>query len=58
MNKSLREIGYNKKIGSLIINQTKLAKKQIWMLWFCSAKEVKSVKNYFKKEINNSRCKI
>ena len=50
-NKSLREIGYNKSVKSLVINQAKLAKKAKLDALVCSAKEVKSVKNYFKKEL-------
>ena len=50
-NKSLKEIGYDKKINSLVLNQAKLATKAKLDAIVCSAKEVRLVKNVFKKEI-------
>ncbi len=50
-NKSLKEIGYDKKINSLVIHQAKLATKAKIDALVCSAKEVKLVKKFFKKEI-------
>ena len=50
-NKSLKEIGYDKKINSLVLNQAKLAAKAKLDAIVCSAKEVRLVKNVFKKEI-------
>ena len=50
-NKSLKEIGYEKKINSLVLNQAKLAAKAKLDAIVCSAKEVRLVKNVFKKEI-------
>ena len=48
-NKSLKEIGYDKKINSLVLNQAKLATKAKLDAIVCSAKEVRLVKNVFKK---------
>ncbi len=50
-NKSLKEIGYDKKVNSLVIHQAKLATKAKLDGLVCSAKEVKLVKKFFKKEI-------
>ena len=50
-NKSLKQIGYNKKINKLVIHQAKLATKAKLDALVCSAYEVKSVKKVFKKEI-------
>ena len=50
-NKSLREIGYNKNIDQLVSHQVKLAKKANLDAIVCSAREVKIVKKFFKKEI-------
>ena len=50
-NKSLKEIGYSKNINKLVSHQAKLAKKANLDAIVCSAHEVKSVKNFFKKEI-------
>tara|TARA_B100000427_G_C15344293_1_gene522596 strand:+ start:47 stop:718 length:672 start_codon:yes stop_codon:yes gene_type:complete len=50
-NKSLEQIGYNKKINKLVIHQAKLATKAKLDALVCSAYEVKSVKKVFKKEI-------
>ena len=50
-NKSLREIGYNKKIKQLVEHQAKLASKAKLDALVCSAREVKIVKKFFKKEI-------
>ena len=49
--KSLNEIGFNKKLNSIIIKQVKLASKAKLDAVVCSAKEAKSVKKIFKKEI-------
>ena len=49
--KSINEIGYNKKINSLIMHQAKLAKKARLDALVCSPKEIKLVKKVFKKEI-------
>ena len=50
-NKSLKEIGYNKKIEKLVLHQAKLANKAKLDALVCSAHEVKIVKSVFKKEI-------
>ena len=50
-NNSLKQIGFNREIKSLVIHQAKLAKKANLDGLVCSAKEVKSVKKFFKKEI-------
>ena len=50
-NKSLKEIGFNKNIKQLVLQQAKLAKKANLNAVVCSAKEVKIVKKIFKKEI-------
>ena len=50
-NKSLKEIGFNKNIEQLVLQQAKLAKKANLNAVVCSAKEVKIVKKIFKKEI-------
>ncbi len=50
-NKSLKEIGYDKKINSLVLNQAKLASKAKLDALVCSAKEAKLIKKVFKKEI-------
>ena len=49
--KLLKEIGYNKKVSSLVTHQVKLARKANLDAIVCSAQEVKSVKKYFKGEI-------
>jgi len=49
--KSLKEIGYDKKINSLVVHQAKLAAKANLDAIVCSAKEVNLVKKVFKKEI-------
>ena len=49
--KSINEIGYSKKINSLIIHQSRLAKKANLDALVCSPKEIKLVKKVFKKEI-------
>ena len=49
--KSLREIGFNKKINSLVLHQVKLAKKANLDGVVCSANEVKMIRRLFKKEI-------
>jgi len=50
-NKSLKEIGYNKKIDKLVIHQTRLAAKAKLDAIVCGANEVTGVKKIFKKEI-------
>ena len=50
-NKSLKEIGYDKKIEKLVEHQAKLANKAKLDALVCSAQEVKLVKKIFKKEI-------
>ena len=47
----MREIGYNKKIKQLVEHQAKLASKAKLDALVCSAREVKIVKKFFKKEI-------
>ncbi len=49
--KSLKEIGYNKKIASLVMCQAKLAAKAKLDAIVCSAKEINYVKKFFKNEI-------
>ncbi len=49
--RSLKEIGYNKKLKSLVLHQAKLAKKANLDAIVCGANEAKSVKKIFKKEI-------
>ena len=51
-NKSLKEIGFSKKVEQIVLQQAKLAKKAKLDGIVCSAKEVKIVKKVFKKEIN------
>tara|TARA_Y100000590_G_scaffold415519_1_gene513390 strand:- start:1320 stop:1991 length:672 start_codon:yes stop_codon:yes gene_type:complete len=50
-NKSLKEIGYDKSVNQLVMHQSKLATKANLDAIVCSAKEVKIVKKFFKKEI-------
>ena len=50
-NKALKEIGYNKELKKIVIQQAKLANKANLDAIVCSAKEVKFVKKVFKKEI-------
>ena len=49
--KSLKEIGYNKKIKKLVYHQAKLARKAKLDAVVCSGQEVQIVKKVFKKEI-------
>jgi len=49
--KSLKEIGYDKKLNSLIIHQARLASRAKLDGLVCSAREVGVVKKIFKKEI-------
>ena len=49
--KSLKEIGYDKKLNSLVVHQAKLATKAKLDALVCSAQEAKLVKKVFKKEI-------
>ena len=50
-NKALREIGFNKDVKKLVLDQAKLANKANLDAIVCSAQEVKIVKKVFKKEI-------
>ena len=50
-NKSLKEIGFNKNVEKLVLEQAKLAKKADLSAVVCSANEVKIVRKIFKKEI-------
>ena len=50
-NKSLKEIGFNKKVRHIVFQQAKLANKAKLDAIVCSAKEVSIVKKVFKKEI-------
>ena len=50
-NKALKEIGFNKNIKELVLQQARLAKKAKLDAIVCSAQEVKIVKKVFKKEI-------
>ena len=50
-NKSLKEIGFNKDVKNLVLQQAKLAQKAKLDALVCSAQEVKIVKKVFKKEI-------
>ncbi len=49
--KSLKEIGYSKKLRNLVIHQAKLANKAKLDAIVCSPEEAKYVKKVFKKEI-------
>ena len=50
-NKSIKEIGYNKSLRSLVAHQALLARKANLDALVCSGHEIKFVKNIFKKEI-------
>ncbi len=50
-NKSLKDIGFNKDVKKLVLQQAKIANKAKLDALVCSAKEVKLVKKVFKKEI-------
>ena len=50
-NKALREIGFNKDVKKLVLQQAKLATKAKLDAIVCSAQEAKIVKKVFKKEI-------
>ena len=50
-NKALKEIGFNKDVKKLVLQQAKLATKAKLDAIVCSAQEVKLVKKVFKKEI-------
>ena len=49
--KALKEIGFNKNVKKIVLDQAKLAKKAKLDAIVCSAKEIKIVKKVFKKEI-------
>ncbi len=49
--KSLKQIGYNKKLNKIVSDQAKLDAKAKLDAIVCSAHEIKNVKKYFKKEI-------
>ena len=50
-NKALKEIGYNKDVKKLVIQQVKLANKAKLDAIVCSPQEVPIVRKIFKKEI-------
>ena len=50
-NKSLKEIGFNKKLKNLVYHQAKLASRAKLDAIVCSAQEVPIIKKVFKKEI-------
>ena len=50
-NKALKEIGFNKDVKKLVLQQAKLANKAKLDAIVCSAREAKIVKKVFKKEI-------
>tara|TARA_B100001248_G_scaffold60669_1_gene41738 strand:- start:1182 stop:1856 length:675 start_codon:yes stop_codon:yes gene_type:complete len=50
-NKSLREIGYNKDLKKIVLDQAKLAQKAKLDALVCSPLEIKIVRKVFKKEI-------
>ncbi len=50
-NKSLKEIGFDKNVKQIVLKQARLAKKAKLDAIVCSAKEVKTIKKVFKKEI-------
>ena len=50
-NKALKEIGFNKNLKKIVLQQARLAKKAKLDAIVCSAQEVKMVKKVFKKEI-------
>ena len=50
-NKALKEIGFNKNVKKIVLDQAKLAKKAKLDAIVCSAQEIKIVKKVFKKEI-------
>ena len=50
-NKALKEIGFNKDVKKIVLNQARLASKAKLDAIVCSAQEVRIVKKVFKKEI-------
>ena len=50
-NKALKEIGFDKNVKKIVLDQAKLAKKAKLDAIVCSAQEIKIVKKVFKKEI-------
>ena len=50
-NKALKQIGFNKDVKKLVLQQAKLASKAKLDAIVCSAQEVNIVKKVFKKEI-------
>ena len=50
-NKSLKEIGFNRELKKIVLQQARLANKAKLDAIVCSAKEIKIVKKVFKKEI-------
>ena len=50
-NKALKEIGFNKDVKKLVLQQARLANKAKLDAIVCSAQEVKLIKKVFKKEI-------
>ena len=49
--KALKEIGFNKNVKKIVLDQARLAKKAKLDAIVCSAQEIKIVKKVFKKEI-------
>ena len=50
-NKALKEIGFNKNVKKIVLNQARLANKAKLDAIVCSAQEVRLVRKVFKKEI-------
>ncbi len=50
-NKALKEIGFNKDVKKIVLDQAKIANKAKLDAIVCSAQEIKIVKKVFKKEI-------
>ena len=50
-NKALKEIGFNKDVKKIVLQQARLASKAKLDAIVCSAQEVKLVKKFFKKEV-------
>ena len=50
-NKSLKQIGYDKKVNKLVLHQAKLASKAKLDAVVCSPLEIKIIKKIFKKEV-------
>ncbi len=50
-NKALKEIGFNKDVKKIVLDQARVAKKAKLDAIVCSPQEIKIVKKVFKKEI-------